>query len=81
MATMNISLTDEMKAEVEAAVQTRGYVSGSEYIRDLIRQDLARRELDQLLLEGLNSPTVGPADAAYFQSLRERLGHGPGDGG
>ncbi|MEQ8828271.1 MAG: ribbon-helix-helix domain-containing protein [Alphaproteobacteria bacterium] len=72
---MNISLTDEMKAEVDTAVSTRGYVSSSEYIRDLIRRDLAERELQQLLLDGLNSPVVGVADEAYFEGLRTRLGH------
>lgn len=37
MATMNISLPDEMKAFVEAQVQTGRYANASDYVRDLIR--------------------------------------------
>lgn len=79
MATMNISLTDELKAEVDAAVASNGFVSSSEYVRDLIRRDLARNKLRDLLLEGLNSPVVGPADEAFFDGLREELGHKKSD--
>lgn len=42
MATMNISLPDEMKAHVEARVKTGHYANVSDYVRDLIRDDLAR---------------------------------------
>ena len=38
MATMNISLPDEMKAFVEAQVATGQYSNSSDYIRDLIRR-------------------------------------------
>jgi antitoxin ParD1/3/4 len=69
MATMNISLTDELKAEVDAAVETRGYVSSSEYIRDLLRRDLERERLRRLILDGMESPDAGPMDDAYFESL------------
>jgi antitoxin ParD1/3/4 len=79
MATMNISLTDELKAEVDAAVETGRYVSSSEYIRELIRKDLARHKLRDLLLEGLNSPVSGPADEAFFDKLRDELGHKKSD--
>jgi putative addiction module CopG family antidote len=37
MATMNISLPDEMKAHVEAQVETGRFANSSDYIRDLIR--------------------------------------------
>jgi antitoxin ParD1/3/4 len=76
MATMNISLTDELKAEVDAAVATRGYVSSSEYIRELIRNDLEMERFRALLIEGMESPVVGPADEAFFDDLRARLGIG-----
>lgn len=42
MATMNISLPDEMKAWVEAQVATGRYANASDYVRDLIRRDEAR---------------------------------------
>jgi antitoxin ParD1/3/4 len=39
MATMNISLPDEMKALVERRVKSGLYANASDYIRDLIRDD------------------------------------------
>ena len=38
MATMNISLPEEMKAFVELQVATGQYANSSDYIRDIIRQ-------------------------------------------
>ncbi len=38
MATMNISLPDEMKAFVESQVATGQYANSSDYIRDIIRE-------------------------------------------
>ena len=59
MATMNISLPDEMKAFVEVQATQKGFGTVSEYIRAIIRdvqeQDLEREQLDALLLEGINS--------------------------
>jgi antitoxin ParD1/3/4 len=39
MATMNISLPDEMKALVDSRVKTGMYANASDYVRDLIRDD------------------------------------------
>ncbi len=39
MATMNISLPDEMKAFVEQRVKSGLYANASDYVRDLIRDD------------------------------------------
>jgi antitoxin ParD1/3/4 len=44
MATMNISLPDEMKAHVEAQVRSGQFANASDYVRNLIRYD--QRELD-----------------------------------
>ncbi|MEQ9663230.1 MAG: type II toxin-antitoxin system ParD family antitoxin [Parasphingopyxis sp.] len=38
MATMNISLPDEMKAHVEAQIATGRYANASDYIRSLVRR-------------------------------------------
>ena len=37
--TMNISLPDAMKAFVEEQVQSGGFGTVSEYVRDLVRRD------------------------------------------
>ncbi len=77
MSTMNISLPDALKTFVDEQVSQRGYGTSSEYVRELIRKDQDRQHLRGLLLEGAASAPAGPADDAYFESLRRRVGrHG-----
>lgn len=62
---MNISLTDELKAFVDARVQARGYSSTSEYMRDLVRRDEERAAEERfvaLIQEGIDS---GPATRTW----------------
>jgi antitoxin ParD1/3/4 len=73
MSTMNISLPDKLKAFVDEQVQQRGYGTSSEYVRELIRKDQDRQRLRGLLLEGAGSKPAAPADAAWFESLRNRV--------
>lgn len=44
MATMNVSLPDEMKNWVEGQAQTGRYSNASDYVRDLIRHDQERKD-------------------------------------
>jgi antitoxin ParD1/3/4 len=73
MSTMNISLPDEMKAFIDRQVAERGYGTSSEFLRDLIRREQERLHLRNLMLEAMAAPKVGEADAAYFQSYRDRI--------
>lgn len=62
MATMNISLADQLKQFVDEEVREGGYSSTSDYMRDLIRQrqrGKAGQTLRALIAEGLAS---GPAE-------------------
>ena len=70
---MNISLPDTLKAFVDEQVAQRGYGTSSEYVRELIRKDQDRLRLRGLLLEGAASVPVAPADATYFDALRDRV--------
>jgi antitoxin ParD1/3/4 len=72
MATMNISLSDDLKSYVEMRVATGDYLTSSEYIRELIRHDKDKERLRQLLLEGAASPPAGAADDAWFEDLQRR---------
>ena len=72
MSTMNVSLPDALKDQVDARIEAGGFGSSSEYVRELIRRDLARQALRALLLEGLESKVVGVADDAFFARLRRR---------
>ena len=64
MATLNISMPDELRAYIEARVNTGEYQSASDYLRDLIRHD--REETERLLVEGLDS---GPVHSLNMASL------------
>jgi antitoxin ParD1/3/4 len=44
MATMNISLPDQMKAWVEAQSADGRYANSSDYVRDLIRREQIKAE-------------------------------------
>ncbi len=59
MATMNVSLPDEMKLWAEAQAQDGRYGNVSDYVRDLIRRDQERAvaiaELQALIDEGIAS--------------------------
>lgn len=56
MATMNISLPDQMKAWVEAQTADGRYSNSSDYVRDLIRRDQIKAEkiarMQELIDEG-----------------------------
>jgi len=77
MTTMNVSLPTSLRAFVEELVKTEGYSSASEYVRELIRA--ARRsvqtrgQIEQLLLEGLDSGEPAPFEEDFFDKLRQRI--------
>ncbi|AJR23380.1 MULTISPECIES: ribbon-helix-helix domain-containing protein [Sphingobium] len=73
MSTMNISLPDALKAFVDQQVNMRGYGTSSEYVRELIRKDQDIQRLREMLLDGGSSEASAPADAGYFQGLRDRV--------
>lgn len=78
MATMNISLPDELKQFVDAQVNELGYGSSSEYLRELIRKQRDVERLRGLLLEGAGSGPGAAVTADTFRrmrgELRERMG-------
>jgi len=70
---MNISLPDSLRSFVDEQVESRGFGTSSEYVRELIRKDQERQQLRGLLLAGGNSPPGPVADAGYFVDLRDRI--------
>jgi antitoxin ParD1/3/4 len=73
MATMNISLPDEMKAFVEAQVATGRFANASDYVRDLIRYARTERDLiDDALEEGENSGFSEMSPRALLEEIRGR---------
>ena len=74
MASLHISLSDEMRSFVDEQVHGGRYHNHSEYVRDLIRHDQdrkARERIDALLLEGLESGEPRPLTAEDWRALRE----------
>ena len=72
MATMNISLPDQMKDWVEAQAETGRYANSSDYARDLIRRDQERAEqiarLQKLITEGIES---GISERSFDEIMEE----------
>ena len=75
MATMNISLPDQMRNWVEECVQSGRYANASDYVRDLIRRDHIKLEqLRQALIEGENSgPSTGLDIDAFIADKKKSL--------
>ena len=75
MATMNISLPEQMKAYAEAQTRDGRYSNVSDYMRDLIRRDQERRqaiaEIKALVDEGLASGPGKPFDMSAFFAEKE----------
>ena len=73
MATMNVSLPDEMKAFVEAQVATGLYANASDYIRDLIRSRQADVDRLRALIEEGDASGVSPlSPEEVFARAREK---------
>ena len=71
MATLNVSMPDEMRAFIESRINTGEYRSASDYLRYLIRHD--REEIDRLLLEGVESGKAMPLDMAALKKKAHAL--------
>ena len=75
IATINISIPDKMKTDVEEIIAAEGYGSTSEFFRDLIRRYLHQRDgknLEALLLEGISSGKATPFTKADFEAIKQR---------
>jgi antitoxin ParD1/3/4 len=62
MATMTVYLTDPMKDWIEAQISRGDYASTSDYVRDLVRRDRARRE-EELTLDALRQKLSASRDS------------------
>ncbi len=77
MASMNISLPEQMREWVQAQIEAGKYASSSDYVRDLIRQDQERRDkiaaLQRAIEEGMQSGDAEEFDFAQFkQAMQQR---------
>ena len=74
-ATINISIPETMKAEVEEVIAAEGYGNTSEFFRDLVRSYLKQRQeqkLETLLLEAVESGNFSPLTKTDFEEIKNR---------
>ncbi len=70
---INVSLPRKLREDAERKLSRASYGSMSEYVRELIRQDLrgdAISKVDAMLLEGIASGEPKPASPARWRKLR-----------
>ena len=60
MATMNISLPDQMKEWVEQRAASGQFANVSDYVRDLVRRDMMRSEGIARLQAEIDKGLAGP---------------------
>lgn len=77
MATMNISLPDQMKAWVEAQSADGRYSNSSDYVRDLIRREQIKAEkianMQRLVDEGLASGVSSQTPRQIIDEVRAEI--------
>ena len=80
MATMNVSLPDQMKAWVEDQTTDGRYSNASDYVRDLIRKDKERRDsivkMQALITDGINRGNHKPFDRTKFEAVIRQADNG-----
>lgn len=80
MATMNISLPDQMKAWVEAQSVDGRYSNSSDYVRDLIRREQVKAEkiahwqrlVDEARASGISKRTMAEIKADALARIAAR---------
>lgn len=76
MATMNVSLPEQMKSWVEQQAEGGRFANSSDYVRDLIRRDQERgmviAELQAAIDAGLKSGPATPFDPEAFKQRMHR---------
>jgi antitoxin ParD1/3/4 len=70
---MNISLPPDLKKWVDKQVETGGFGTASEFMRDMIRRARdrqLRRDIDAMLLEAVESGATVTMDGKDWQEIR-----------
>lgn len=74
MATMNISLPEEMREWVEEQVKTGRYANASDYIRDLIRHNQDDTDAIRMaLIEGEQSGQSDDSVSDVIRKIKQQL--------
>lgn len=69
MAKISISMSDQMEKFVEQRVESGEYNNTSEYFRDLVRRDHARREANEKLGRMIDRAEAGGLSERTFDQI------------
>ena len=70
MATLNVSLPDEMRRWIDEKVKTGKYANASDYIRDLVRRN--QSEYDAINLALIEGELSGSSTKNVMDILKEK---------
>ena len=70
---MTLSLSDSLKAFIDAQVADQGLTADSDYVLALVQLEQEKQRVRDMLIAGRDSGPGQPVDAAYFERLRERI--------
>ena len=65
MATLNVSLPDQLRSWITEQVEEGRYSSASDYLRDLIREDIRHQEQSIQLLSNYLKPLVDTPNSLF----------------
>ena len=74
-ATINISIPEAMKREVEEVIASEGYGNTSEFFRALVRDYLKRRQeqkLEAMLIEAIENGNFTKLARTDFEEIKKR---------
>jgi antitoxin ParD1/3/4 len=78
MATMNISLPDEMESFIEGQVATGQFSDASDYIRDIVRDRQSKVDRLRALLEEGEASGISPRSFdEIMEGIKERFASRP----
>ena len=76
MASLNISLSPQLRKWIDSQIRGGRYGNASEYLRELIRRDQERQaqeRLEQMLVDGVSSGTASPLTQRDWAELRTEV--------
>ena len=73
MASMSVSLSDQLRGFIKSRVQSGDYHNESEYIRDLVRKDREKLSDDQKLLNLLRQSEQSGVSSSTLPELMSRV--------
>ena len=72
-STINISVPKKMKLLIEKEVKTGNFGSTSDFFRDLVRDYLEEKRIEQLIIAGIQDNSTTPLTKQDFIDIKNQL--------